>query len=73
VYPGGHASRASGQELGLSFAPAPDHAGIAAASGGAWARTVTRPREVSAAIAEALEVVRKEQRCAVLDVKLAQI
>ena len=71
VHPTGHASRAA--DLGLSFAPAPDHAAIAAASGGAFARTITRPDEVTAAVAEALQVVRGERRCAVLDVKLAQI
>ena len=73
VHPAGHASAADGRALGLSFAPAPDHAGIAAASGGAFARTVTRPDEVAPALAEALDVVRREKRCAVLDVKLAQI
>lgn len=73
VHPAGHASAADGKALGLSFAPAPDHAGIAAASGGAFARTVTRPDEVAPALAEALDVVRREKRCAVLDVKLAQI
>ncbi len=73
VHPAGYASAADGKALGLSFAPAPDHAGIAAASGGAFARTVTRPDEVAPALAEALDVVRREKRCAVLDVKLAQI
>ena len=73
VHPAGHASAADGKALGLSFAPAPDHAGIAAASGGAFARTVTRPDEVAPALAESLDIVRREKRCAVLDVKLAQI
>jgi acetolactate synthase-1/2/3 large subunit len=73
VHPAGYASAGDGKALGLSFAPAPDHAGIAAASGGAFARTITRPDEVAPALAEALDIVRREKRCAVLDVKLAQI
>ncbi len=46
----------------------PDYAGIAAAAGGAHARTLRRPDEVDAAVAEAFAVVRNERRAAVLDV-----
>ena len=56
-----------------SFDPAPDYGGIAAAAGGAFARTVQRPEEVDAAIAEALDAVRVEKRAAVLDVMLPHL
>jgi acetolactate synthase-1/2/3 large subunit len=67
-HPTGHASRAD--DLGVGFAPAPDHAGIAAAAGGAFARTVTRAAELEDALAAAMDAVRRERRCAVVDVKL---
>jgi acetolactate synthase-1/2/3 large subunit len=66
VHPSGYASRANA--LDVSFDPPPDHAAIAAAAGGAYAAIVKHPREVPAALAEALRVVRAEKRCAVLDV-----
>src|SRR5206468_5450201 len=66
VHPDGYASRAP--DLDTSFDPPPDYAAIAAAAGGAFGRTLRDPREVEDAIAEALRVVREEQRCAVLDV-----
>jgi acetolactate synthase-1/2/3 large subunit len=69
LHPDGYASKAA--DLGLSFAPAPDYAGIAAAAGGAFARLVRQPEEVPEALAAALAAVREEQRCAVLDVWLA--
>ncbi len=68
VHPDGYASRA--KDLDLSFEPAPDYAGIAAAAGGAHAARVERPEEVEAAVAEAFRVVREEGRAAVLDVRL---
>jgi acetolactate synthase I/II/III large subunit len=71
LHPDGYASRAA--DLGVSFDPPPDYAGIAAASGGAFARIVRRPEELNAALAEALDVVRQEQRCAVLDVWLPHL
>jgi acetolactate synthase-1/2/3 large subunit len=71
VHPDGYASRAG--DLDTSFDPPPDHSAIAAAAGGAFARMVKRPGDVEAALAEALEVVRKEKRCAVLDVWLAHL
>src|ERR1700712_2718962 len=55
VHPDGYASRANA--VGVEFDPAPDHGGIAAAAGGAWARKLERPEDVEGAIAEALKVV----------------
>lgn len=66
VHPSGSASKA--KDLGLSFSPAPDYGGIAAASGGALARQVRDPTELDAALAEAFDVVRKGECAAVLDV-----
>jgi acetolactate synthase-1/2/3 large subunit len=54
----------------LSFTPAPDHGGIAAAAGGAFALKVERPADLEGAIASALAAVNKEGRAAVLDVKV---
>ena len=71
VHPRGHAARAD--DIGLAFDPPPDYAAIAAAAGGAHARTVHRPDEVEDAIAEALAVMRNEKRAAVLDVWLPHL
>ena len=71
VHPKGYASRANA--IGVEFDPEPDHGGIAAAAGGAYARKVEKPEDVDAAIAEALRVVREEKRCAVLDVKIPHL
>jgi acetolactate synthase-1/2/3 large subunit len=71
VHPEGYASKA--RDLDLSFDPPPDYAAIAEAAGGAFARKVTEPGDVRPAIAEALDVVRKEKRAAVLDVWLPQL
>jgi acetolactate synthase I/II/III large subunit len=68
LHPAGHGARAG--HLGVEFAPDPDHAGIAAAAGGAFAGVVTRASELEAALDTALTAVRRERRCAVLDVKL---
>jgi acetolactate synthase-1/2/3 large subunit len=71
VHPDGFASRAN--DLDLSFDPAPDYSGIAAAAGGAFARVIKRPADVEAGVAEGLRAVLDEQRCAVLDVWLAHL
>jgi acetolactate synthase-1/2/3 large subunit len=71
IHPDGYASRAD--DIGVSFDPPPDYAGIAAAAGGAHARIVHRPDELNDALAEALSVVRNEQRCAVVDVWLPHL
>ena len=65
VHPDGHASR--GDDIGVSFEPSPDYAGIAAAAGGAHAETIRRVDEVEAAIERAVRAVREEGRCAVID------
>jgi acetolactate synthase-1/2/3 large subunit len=70
VHPSGYASRSD--DLGLSFNPEPDYAGIAAAAGGAFARKVTKPGELDEAIAAALHAVQVEGRAAVLDVALSR-
>jgi acetolactate synthase-1/2/3 large subunit len=69
LHPDGHASRAG--DLDLSFNPSPDYSGIAAAAGGALAIRIERPEEVEAGIARAVEAVREEKRCAVVDARLA--
>jgi acetolactate synthase-1/2/3 large subunit len=66
VHPNGFASRAN--TLDVSFDPPPDYAAIAAAAGGAFARTVRKPEALEGALSEALHEVRVEKRCAVLDV-----
>ncbi|MYZ48532.1 thiamine pyrophosphate-requiring protein [Propylenella binzhouense] len=71
VHPDGYASRAN--EIGVSFDPPPDYAGIAAAAGGAWACKVERADAIESAVAEAVRVVREERRSAVLDVWLPHL
>jgi acetolactate synthase-1/2/3 large subunit len=68
LHPTGYASK--GADIGVSFDPAPDHAGIAAAAGAGFARTVRRPEDLEPAIAAAVDVVRRDRRSAVLDVVL---
>jgi acetolactate synthase-1/2/3 large subunit len=71
IHPDGYASRAN--EIGVSFDPPPDYSAIAAAAGGAFARKVESCEEVEEALAEALQVVKTEKRCAVLDVWLPHL
>ena len=71
VHPSGYAAAAD--DIGVDFEPAPDHGGIAAAAGGAFARRVHRPEEVDEAIRAALHAVRVERRAAVLDVMLPHL
>jgi acetolactate synthase-1/2/3 large subunit len=66
VHPDGFASRAN--TLDVAFDPPADHAAIAAAAGGALARTVHRPEALEPALVEAFHAVRQERRCAVVDV-----
>ena len=54
-------------DLGISFDPPPDYAGIAAAAGGAHAEIMRKPQEVAPALERALRAVREERRCAVVD------
>jgi acetolactate synthase-1/2/3 large subunit len=71
VHPDGYASRAA--DIDVGFEPSPDHGGIAAAAGGAFARTVRRSDELEDAIAEGLDEVKSKRRAAVLDVILAPL
>jgi acetolactate synthase-1/2/3 large subunit len=71
VHPDGYASRAN--ELGVSFDPPPDYAGIAAAAGGALPLIVRQAGELDAALQAGLDAVRRERRCAVLDVWLPRL
>jgi acetolactate synthase I/II/III large subunit len=71
IHPDGHASRAV--DIGVSFDPPPDYAGIAAAAGNAFGLAIRSAEEVGAGIARALAVVREEGRSAVLDVWLAPL
>lgn len=68
LYPDGHAARANRMPL-TGLAPSPDFAATARASR-AWARTVRDPAELPGAIAEALEVIDREKRLALLDVQV---
>ena len=69
VHPDGFASRTA--DIGASFDPPPDYAGIAAAAGGALAQTVRRAEEVEPALRRALQAVREQRRSAVIDAWLA--
>jgi acetolactate synthase-1/2/3 large subunit len=69
VHPEGLASR--GADIGTSFDPAPDYAGIAAAAGDAHAERVRLPDELLGALERAVSAVRDERRCAVVDVRVA--
>jgi acetolactate synthase I/II/III large subunit len=69
VHPQGYAARANDLDLNL-VDPEPDYAGIAAAAGGAYARTVKSPKTLDAALAEGVRVVREEKRCAVIDARI---
>jgi acetolactate synthase-1/2/3 large subunit len=68
IYPQGHAARASEMPL-TSLAPSPDYARVIAASGGHGER-VDDPAGFPAALARALEVVRRERRQALVQVRL---
>jgi len=71
VHPHGFASRAN--EIGVTFDPPPDYAGIATAAGGAFAATVTEVNDLEPALDAALRAVREEGRAAVLDVWLPHL
>ena len=71
VHPEGYASRAN--EIGVTFDPPADYAGIAAAAGGALGITVREVAELEPALDAALRAVREEGRSAVLDVWLPHL
>lgn len=71
IHPDGYASKTD--DIGVAFAQPPDYVGIAAASGGAYGRVVTRMEEIDLALEEGLHAVRAEGRAAVIDVHLAKL
>ncbi|MEM9682675.1 MAG: thiamine pyrophosphate-requiring protein [Pseudomonadota bacterium] len=68
LYPDGAAAKANRMPL-TSLAPSPDFCKVAEASR-AWARQVVDPAQLDNAVREALDVVRNERRCALLDVQV---
>ncbi|HEY6402845.1 MAG TPA: thiamine pyrophosphate-requiring protein [Blastocatellia bacterium] len=75
IHPDGYARQAvdRNEDIGVSFDPPPDYSGIAAAAGRAFARIVQRPEDLNSALDDALNAVRHERRCAVVDVYLAHL
>jgi acetolactate synthase-1/2/3 large subunit len=71
IHPDGTASRAA--DIGVAFDPPPDYAEIAIAAGNAFGRILKDPAEVEDGIAEALEVLNRDRRSAVLDCWLAPL
>ncbi len=69
VHPDGYASQSD--DIGVSFDPPPDYAGIAVAAGGAFARAVQHTEDLPGALQAAFDAVQHEGRCAVLDVWLS--
>lgn len=65
VHPKGHTSHTD--DIGVSFEPPPDYAGIATAAGGAHPETVRRADEVEPALQRALHAIREQGRSAVID------
>jgi acetolactate synthase I/II/III large subunit len=68
LYPDGVAAKANRMPL-TSLAPSPEFCKIAEASR-AWARHVAHPEQLCDAVDKALDVVRGERRCALLDVQI---
>ncbi|MBR0664634.1 thiamine pyrophosphate-requiring protein [Roseomonas hellenica] len=64
---------AAADDLDVAFDPPPDHAAIAAAAGGAFARKVERASDLPAALEAAMHAVKHEGRAAVLDVWLPHL
>ncbi|KAI0917671.1 hypothetical protein AcV7_004974 [Taiwanofungus camphoratus] len=74
MHPQGHGSKASGQQLTVGFGPyMPDYAQIAVAAGGAWGRRVEQAAEIPSALEEAIRIVLKERRSAVVDCMVEEI
>lgn len=69
----GQGYAAAAEDIGVTFDPPPDHAGIAAAAGGAFARKVERASDLPAALHAAMRAVKDEKRAAVLDVWLPHL
>jgi hypothetical protein len=71
VHPDGEGSRATNEELNISFSPTPDYPGIAVAASGhkCWAGVASTADELAKLLPEAVEAV-KGGRCAVLEAQL---
>jgi acetolactate synthase-1/2/3 large subunit len=69
IYPDGHAARANVMPI-TALEPAPDYTLYAKASRG-WARRVENGADLPGALAQAITVVQKEERQALLDVAVA--
>lgn len=71
MHPSGHGSKATNEDLNISFAPSPDYAGIAkaAAGGNLWAGQAGTVEELEEMLPKAIESV-KSGRGAVLDAHL---
>ncbi|KDN64888.1 putative thiamine pyrophosphate enzyme [Colletotrichum sublineola] len=72
VHPDGEGSRATNEEINISFDPAPDYSGIAkaAAGGDLFAARVDKLEELEGVLKKAIETVQGGQP-AVLDIKVA--
>ena len=74
VYPNGYGSTASGQQLTVGLGPdMPDYSRIAVAAGGAWGKRVERVEDLPSTLEEAVRVVVREKRCAVVDIIVGSI
>lgn len=74
VYPQGMGSNATGDQLSVGFGPdMPDYSQIAAAAGGAWGKRIKLATEIESTLVEAINVVKTEKRCAVIDCCLESI
>ncbi|KAH9924660.1 thiamine pyrophosphate enzyme, N-terminal TPP binding domain-containing protein [Epithele typhae] len=74
VYPQGHGSKATMDELSVGFGPdMPDFAQVAVAAGGAWGKRISKADELQATLEEAIRVVLHEKRCAVVDCIVANV
>jgi acetolactate synthase-1/2/3 large subunit len=69
VHPDGWVRRSD--DIGVSFQPLPDYAGIAVAAGGALGVTIGGADELEPALDAAMRAIHEEHRAAVLDVRLA--
>jgi hypothetical protein len=60
VHPDGYASKATNEELNISFDPTPDYAGIAkaAAGGHLWAERATSAKELEELLPKAIAAVK---------------
>lgn len=71
VHPDGLGSKATNEEINISFDPVPDYAGIAKAAAGGNLHTakVENVKDLDGALKEAIESVQGGM-CAVLDIKV---